>query len=1075
MASRIGQLFVIGSMLTEIASAATAGGAANPSNLRCEGLVNPSGLDRTPPALSWNITSSMRGERQTAYEIMVASTPEGLAGNKGDLWDSGTVSSDQTLYIPYGGGGLASLQQCYWKVRIWDREGNPSAWSQPSQWTMGLLAATDWKGQWITASRWFMPPNLRPSGFITSPAATEDSPAWAQVDLGSPMPIASVKLYPDQAPRFPLRFRIEADDGLDFDNPKVIADCSSEDFKPGQTGAPVEFPGKGIIARRVRLLILKSPPVPANPAKAQPQKFQSMVRQMEVWSGGKNVALMRPTLESGHQWQTGHAAFLVDGMPSAEDGAECPANACPTTAAPLLRKAFQIDQRVKRATLCYAVLGMADVSINGTKVGNAVLDPPFTDYTKRIIYRTHDVTALLRTGENVLGATLGNGFFSTPARGFGERQNGNGQPRFLAQLDLDLADGTHRAIVTDSSWKWTTGEITFNDVWRGYTEDRRLAKPGWDRPGYADAQWRAVAIGKPLGGKLCATEGPPVRVLGALKPARVEGNTAFFDVLTSGWPRLTVNGKAGQVIEIRGDCGMEPQRYTLAADGPAVLEPRFVYFSGPHKLEITGLNEPLTVDAVSIQEVHADFEFTGGFHCSNAYLNQIYDALLRTHVNYNLEHPLDPMREKQGWTQDVETMFDSAAYMTDVSGLYRKWWQDMADNQSPDGFLGSVVPLVGRQVDDWNCPWWSGMIVWLPMEHYLYYGDTRMLAEAYQPMKRYVEYLDHIASIGAGTRSLDYPDPHYFLNTEAASHRLLIWNGANDWQNPYKIPPSPLLNMTAWYYYADSVSKTAAMLGNSADAARFSAMAEDVRRRTNAAYLDLGTGLYLGGSNNQTAQVMPLALGLVPEEMRPLTFQRLLEAIHSREDHVGTGFVGLPYLLQTLTNNYQAGLANRIVNQQDFPSWKQLMHDGVLAEAWNGGGAQMPSCGGSIGMWLYQSVLGIRPDPAAPGFKHFIVAPQPDPATGLTEAEGWYDSVQGRIVSNWKIANGTLRMDVTIPANTVATIRIPTNRPDQVQEGSGPVTHADGVKVVESKPGALVVEVGGGEYHFSATYVAIEL
>jgi hypothetical protein len=1047
-------------------AAATQG--AEVVNLRCEGRLDPIGIDTAQPALSWNIDSSLRGDLQTEYQIMVASSQAGLAAGKGDLWDTGGISSDQSLYVPYAGKSLTSLETCWWKVRIWDRHGHPTAWSKPAEWTTALLAASDWKAQWVTASHWFMPPEYRPSGFETIPAGRPDYVCWAQVDLGSAMPIDTVKLFPNGVERFPRRFRIEAADDVDFDSPKTIADQSGADFNPGNGKDPLEFPAHGLVARRVRILILKSPPSAWNPRHPADQKYQSVIRQMEVWSGGRNAALMRPTLESGHQWNTGHSAFMVDGMPSAMDGGQCPPGACPTTAAPLLRKQFTLALAPQRALLCYAALGMADLTINGSKVGDAVLDPPFTDYTKRVLYRIYDVTALLHIGKNVIGATLGNGFFSTPGRGFGERQNGDGPPALLAQLQVEMPGGLRTCITSDPTWKWSTGEITFNDVWKGYAEDRRLAKPGWDRPGYEDAKWQTVATRPPIGGALHAVEGPPVRVMGTLKPGHVTGQTAYFDVLTSGWPVITVNGKAGQVIAMQGDCGVNPVRFTLATDGVTVLEPRFIYYSGPHHMDVTGLTSPLTASMIGFREIHADLEVTGTFGCSNSFLNRIYEALVRTHQNYNLEHPLDPMREKQGWTQDAETMLDTAAYLTDVSGLYHKWWEDMVDNQSPNGLLGSVVPVVGRQVDDWNCPWWSGMVVWIPWEHYLYYGDKRLLAEAYEPMKKYVEYLDHLAATGGGTRALDYPDPHHFLDPNAARAHLLIWNGASDWLNPEKLPPSPLLNMAAWYDYARIVGKTASMLGKTADAARFATMADQIRQRTNSTYLNLKTGQYLNQLNNQTAQVMPLALGLVPDEDQKLTYQCLLDAIHADADHQGTGFVGLPYLLQTLTDHYETALTNRMINWQNYPGWNQLIHDGVLAETWRGGGAQMPSCGGAIGMWLYQSVLGIRPDPAAPGFRHFILAPQPDPATGLTSAHGWYRSLYGKILSEWNLRDGLFRFHAVIPVNTTATIRIPTTKPGSVLENAIPVSRAPGLKIVETTPDALFVSAPGGDYHFTA-------
>ena len=1070
--SRIISMLVLGVAMAGSSQAAAV------ADLRCQNMVDPLSVDAARPQLSWSMASDRRAQRQTAYQILVASSAELLARDQADLWNSGPVASDQSIHVEYAGKPVPSSVRCYWKVRIWDKDGKVSAWSTPASWTMGLLKADDWKGRWITASKWFVPPDLRPIGFCTAAAGSPDAPAWADVDLGQATAIDLVRLHPQTAATFPLRFRIEASDTLDYDRPRVIVDRSPEVYRGAGTG-PLEFPGRGVKARYVRLFIVRSPATAAGS-----KQYQSVVRQMEIFSRGKNVALMRRTREFGTAWDAGHATFLVDGMPSAGDGDLCPPDACPTTAAPLLRKSFSLDGEVKRATLHFAALGMAEMTINGRKTGAEVLSPPFTDYSQRVVYLTHDVTALLRRGENVVGATLGNGFFSTPNRGFGQRHNGDGPPRLLAQIEIEFADGARRIVATDETWKWTRSAITLNDVWQGYTEDRRLAQPGWDRrthhaprDGFHHAErdeygvWRPVALSNSLGGRLVSLLGPPVRVVGEQKPDRVAGNHAYFKTLSAGWPQVRVRGKAGKTITIHGRCATgytwSAMKFTLAEDGPAVLEPRFVFLSGPLDLWVDGLSEPLTKEAVCIQQVRADFRFTGQFHCSNPWLNQLHEVVLRTHLNYDLEHPLDPMREKQGWTQDAETMFHTAAYLTDVAGLYRKWWWDMADNQDAGGLLGSVVPVVGRQVNDWNCPWWSGMIVWLPWQHYQYYGDRRILEEAYEPMRCYVDYLDHIAGIGVGKRPLDYPDAHHDLDPAAAQQRILIWNGASDWNNPYGSVPAPLMTMTAWYHYATIVGQSARILGKPEDAAKYAAMADHIKTRLNAGFFHPQSGLYGDDRSCQTAQVLPLALGMTPVDKRELTFQRLLDAIHARRDHVGTGFVGLPYLLSTLTSTYQTALANRMVNQQDYPSWKTVMQNGALAETW-GGGPQMPSCGGAVGMWLYQSVLGIRPDDAGPGFKRFILAPQPDPATGLTAAQGWYDSIHGRIESKWKIAEGKIELEVTIPGNTLATVRIPTADPQQVREGGRPVAEAEGVKVLGSEMGALRLEVGSGRYHFSA-------
>ncbi len=441
------------------------------------------------------------------------------------------------------------------------------------------------------------------------------------------------------------------------------------------------------------------------------------------------------------------------------------------------------------------------------------------------------------------------------------------------QTEINYADGTHQIINSDDTWKWARSEIIDNDTFDRYVEDRHLAKPGWDRPGYDDSDWRAAEITTGLGGKLVAPMGPPIRVMGELKPERVEGNRAFFKTLSAGWPRIKVNGKAGQTITILGHAAKynAPKlTFTLAQDGPTLLQPRFMYLSGPLDIQVEGLSEPLTADAVTIQLVHADLKMAGTFVSSNAFLNQIYAALVQTHVNYNGDHPMDPMREKQGWTQDMQGMFETAAYMTDVAGLYRKWWSDFADGQDESGYLGSVLPLVGRQVYDWNSPWWSGVIVLLPWQHYQTYGDRRVLEEGYDSMRRYVDFLGKLTASGSVRQWGDYP---YLSKGNAdsaeAKEGMLSWMGAGDWMNPYgskNAVPAPLMDMPAWYHTAMIVSKTAALLGNHVDEAKYAALAENVKNRFNKKYFNSDTGWYGNESNSQTAQVLPLALNLVPAQ-----------------------------------------------------------------------------------------------------------------------------------------------------------------------------------------------------------------
>jgi alpha-L-rhamnosidase len=1052
--------------------------AATLRDLRTDSQLHPISIDSAQPRLGWRIDAVTRGFRQSAYQIIVASSPRLLNANRGDLWDSGKVHSPESVYVPYEGAPLSSRAEYHWKVRVWDSNGRVSAWSSPAHWRMGLLNASDWTAKWITPSRWYTQPRLRATGLIVTPGG------WADVDLGEVLPIDSIKLYFADPGRLPKRFKILGANDLEFENPVVLVDRSAADYQVHGDG-PQEFAVNGVQARRIRIWVVDpaardggiEQPVLTVPIEPDVRRAVS-IRQMEVFSGGRNVALMRPTRERGTQWNGGHAAAMVDGMPSAGDGDSVPADACPVETAPLLRKVFTVSRPVKRATLYVAALGMADVTVNGMRAGDDELGPPFTDYTKRVVYVARDVSTLVKRGVNVIGVTLGNGFFSPPLRGFGERHGGDGPPRVLVQAEIELNDGSRQVVDSDETWKWSRSEIAYNDTFDQYVENRADSQPGWDSPGFDDSSWHAVAVGAALGGRLEAPMGPPIRIVGELKPDRVQGNHAYFATLSAGWPEVKVTGHAGQTITLIGhsrNYDAPPLRFTLAADGPTVLRPRFMVLSGPLDLEVEGMSGSLARDDARILLVRADVARASRFESSNAWLNELYDVDLRSQLNYVADQPMDPMREKQGWTQDAQNMFETAAYLTDAAGLYRKWWHDFKDNQDESGYAGSIAPLVGRQSYDWNSPWWSGVIVLLPWQHYEFYGDRRILEESFDAMRHYVDFLDRLTASGSVRTWGDYP----YLNlgeaqTVATRTGILSWLGAGDWHNPYgerDAVPAALLDMPAWTLYASIVSQSAAILGKTEDAKRYAARAENLKNRFNANFLDSSSGLYGNQPEVQTTQALPLALGLVPEDLRALTHARLIDAIHARQDHQGTGFVGLPWLLHVLTNSRDTGIANKIVNQQDFPGWKTLMQDGVFAETWDGGNAQMPSCGGAIGLWLHEAVLGIIPDAAGPGFQKFFIAPQPDPATGLTWARGSYDSRYGRIISAWKIDGSRFTLHAVIPANSTATVEIPDTRIESVMESGKPAATSDGVTYLRQEGNRAVYAVGAGDYTFTSDWL----
>ena len=730
------------------------------------------------------------------------------------------------------------------------------------------------------------------------------------------------------------------------------------------------------------------------------------------------------------------------------------------------RKEFAVDKPVKRASLRFACLGFADVLINDRKPDETLmLAPRFANPGYRVIYTTLDVTQSLKQGNNCLGVIVGNGYNSPPSKGWNSWQKSTGAPQLLLELEVEYTDGSTAATCTDETWTASQGRIRHNDFWIKEVHDLNQEQAGWALPAFKDplAQWAPVSLAEAPKGKLQALRNPPVRRIESVKALSKEGNKYVFDRVYTGYPRVKVKGKAGDVVSIQGNAkvnmhGFGPVNinFKLKDSNEVILEPRFfVHTIGP-EFTITGLKEPPAPEDVSIEVVHADLQQNGAFECSNSLFNELHRIGQHTHLNYILNYPMDPTREKAGWSQDIQNMFDSASYLTDTATLYEEWWQDYADVQRKDGQVSSVAPTNVGYIKTWNDPWWGGMIIYAPWRLYEFYGDTQILNRAYEPMKRYFTLLQKMADEKGG---------------------ILEWAGASDWievgiegWGPPKRTPMLLVSTMAYIYYADILGRSAALLGHPEDAATYKALAKKTRETFNTNYFDPATGLYAGAADSQASLIMPLALGVVPEDKKCLVLQKLEENIKDRNYHLSTGFVSNPYLLHGLTDLGRADLVGRMMNQTDWPSFKTVAKDGVFMETWRGGMAQMPSLGGPSTAWFYRAVLGIRNDPAKPGFKHIIIKPEMMPE--VTWAKGHYDSIYGRIATSWKVETGKLELIITIPANTRATVYVPTTDPASVTESGKPVAKVKGVSFLRQEAGAAVYTVGAGSYRFRSALPA---
>ena len=576
--------------------------------LRCEYRENPLGVNAVKPRLSWIIEpggqkTEVRGQKQTAYQVLVASTPELLAKDKGDLWDSGKLVSDQSTLVEYAGRSLESRLCCHWKVRIWDKDGTATAWSNGATWTMGLLTPDSWNAQWIGAVATVAQPSSTGGGigYHAAEAARENEEKWVQVDLGKSVAIDRVVLHtmyhgypgnPINGFGFPIRFRVEVSDDADFKKSKAVTDHTAADY-PNPGHAAVPFDAGGVSARYVRVTATK-----LWNRRGGERPYCFALAQLEVFSAGKNVALKAAVAAKdsveGSEWAK---ANLTDGQrfsaPREVQLKADVANVKPS-ATIQLRKEFALEKEIKRAVVYVCGLGFYELRLNGQKVGDRVLDPGWTNYRKTCLYSAYDVTGQLTRGRNAIGVMLGNGMYNVPGGRYVKFRGSFGPPKVILQLYVEHADGTSTVVVSDGAWTWAPSPVVFSCIYGGEDYDARQEMPGWDKPGYNAGAFKPVVVVNGPGGRLSAQAAPPIKVMKEYKPAKVTQPKPGIWVYDFGqncasMPKLTVKGPAGASVrltpgELLQDNGLVSQRssggpayytYTLKGTGPETWTPRF--------------------------------------------------------------------------------------------------------------------------------------------------------------------------------------------------------------------------------------------------------------------------------------------------------------------------------------------------------------------------------------------------------------------------------------------------------------------------------------------------------------------
>lgn len=723
---------------------------------------------------------------------------------------------------------------------------------------------------------------------------------------------------------------------------------------------------------------------------------------------------------------------------------------------PLFRKEFSLQKKVKSAIAYITAKGLYEANINGQRVSDTYFAPGWTSYKDHLQYQVYDVTAALKSGANVLGVSLGNGWYKGRI-GFGNQHNFYGDTRgLLMQVEVEYTDGTKETINTDESWKYTYGPIMASDIYDGEIYDARMEIAGWNNTGFKeDAAWIAVGTMEKGPEKLVAMSGPPVRKHEQFKALKVfktpAGETVVdFGQNLVGWVMLKAKGAAGtkitlshaEVLTKEGNFYTVNLRsakaqdiYILKENTEQVFEPHFT-FQGFRYVKVEGYPGELKTEDLTAVAVYSDMETTGKFSTSNAMLNQLQHNIQWGQKGNFVDVPTDcPQRdERLGWTGDAQAFANTAAYNMDVAGFFTKWLKDVKTDQQPNGSIPHVIPNV-LGPNDGASAGWADVSTIIPWDMYVAYGDRRILETQYESMQKWVGYISSVAKNNLWNSGFHFGD-------------WLFYRPNDDNDGRAAVTDKYLIAQTFYAHSTQLLINAAKVLGKQDDVAKYTALLAEIKAAFVKEYMT-PTGRLVSGT--QTAYVLALNFDMLPEELRAPCAERLVANIRDYGNHLTTGFLGTPYLCHVLTRFGHNNVAYDLLMQESYPSWLYPVKMGATTiwERWDGikpdGSFQTPDMNsynhyayGAIGDWMYRTIAGINSVADQPGYKSIVIAPKP--GGKITNASAELETVYGTVKSAWTLENGLLKLDVTIPANTKAKIVLP-----------------DATK-----------EIGSGSYHFES-------
>ncbi len=732
---------------------------------------------------------------------------------------------------------------------------------------------------------------------------------------------------------------------------------------------------------------------------------------------------------------------------------------------PWLRKTFTLTRKPARAVAYVNPLGYYELYINGRKVDDHVLSPAVSDYSKRNLYVAHEVADYLLPGKNVVALWLGRGWY---VKGHpGVIHDG---PLARAQFELSFADGGATELVTDETWKVHESPITplgrgtaFGD-YGGEHYDARLALPGWNQADLDDSGWPAAAVFQPPQVLTAAQMVEPNRLMETIKAVRVEAFPQGGWVIDmgknfAGWLELKLPAIAkGSAIKLEYSDQLEPDKPAPGAapgtggrkgnapvfpnsfnqrdevvsnGGPFTFRSRFNYH-GFRYVRVTGLDTAPSVSDATGYLIRTSYDRAGEFTSSNELLNQIYAMVTRTYESLTLGgYVVDcPTRERLGYGGDAGTSMEMGMLNFSTGGLYSRWLANWRDAQDPTGSLPHTAPNYQNQGG--GGPMWGGMVVTLPWQMYLQYGDKVVLETNYPMIRKWLGYL--------ASESTD----DLLLTHKSHAMTMQMWNFLGDWLTPKgsfretDVDPSPaqLINSLHYLYQLQLASKIARTIGNEQDASLYAARGAAVSKAIHKRFYNPGDHSYSNGDS--VLEAFPLLTGVVPPELRKGVMEKLENTIRIQNGgHLDTGMHGTYFLMKYLMEADRNDLIYLMTNTRDYPGWGYMLANGATT-SWEGwtGQSHIHDTLISIGAWFTEGLAGIKSDGKSPGFTHFVI--KPAVVGDLTFAKAKYRSIHGEIVSDWRIENGVFKLSVTVPPGTTATVLVPGEGPVRPEPARSP-------------------------------------